>query len=244
MNMADVPPKSISELYTPDSPAGTEFLRLYHSLLRDRDSTPGARAFLITSATVGEGKSTVASFLAMTLASIKKKTLLLDADLRRPSIHKLFNLYLEDGIAEVSDGGLPLARAYKETPLSNLHVLTAGRLKGEPSAYFEAGHVSQILGQARQRFDFIVVDSAPVMPVVDPMVMAGDVSGVLMVVKAGGTHRELVRMACDNLLKVNAPLKGIVLNDVKQVLPTYHGNRYAYYQYASANGSKPGSARP
>ena len=244
MNMADGTPHTISELYTPDSPAGTEFLRLYHSLLRDREGPPGAKAFLITSATVGEGKSTVASFLAMTLASVKMKTLLLDEDLRRPSIHRLFNLYLEDGIADVSDGALPLARAYKETALPNLHVLTAGRLKGEPSSYFETGTISQILAQAKQRFDFIVVDSAPVMPVVDSMVMAGDVSGVLLVVKAGGTHRDLVRLACENLMKVKAPLKGILLNDVKQVLPTHYGNRYQYYHYASPNGSKPGTTRP
>ncbi len=244
MNMADVSPDSITDFYTLDSPAGTEFLRLYHGLLRDGETTPGAKAYLITSATVGEGKSTVASFFAMTLAAVKRKTLLLDADLRRPSIHKLFNLYLEDGVAEVSDGTLLLARAYKETPLANLHVLTAGRLSGEPSSYFEAGRISQILTQAKQRFDFIVVDSAPVMPVVDPIVMAGDVSGVLLVVKAGDTHRELVRHACDNLLKVKAPLKGILLNDVKQVLPNYYGNRYSYYHYTHDNGSKPGTARP
>ena len=112
--------------------------------------------------------------------------------------------------------------------------MTAGRLTRYPSSYYEDGHIAKILEQARPRFDFVVVDCAPVMPVVDPIVIAPDVSGVLMVIKAGETHRELVKQATEVLTRAKAPLKGVLLNNVKGVLPYHYSYRYAYQYYSSA----------
>jgi protein-tyrosine kinase len=222
--------RSIAELYRPDSPVGTEFFRLFHTLKHESDSA-GPKAYLITSATVGEGKSTVAALLSLTLATIKKKTLLIDADLRRPTIHKLFNLYLENGVTEVCDNELTLEKALKESSLAKLKILTAGRLASNPSSYFEDGHVSRILRLARPQFDYVVIDCAPVMPVIDALAIAQEVTSVLLVIKAGATHRELVKQSVDTLKKAGAPLTGAVLNDVKSVLPYHYGHRYAYEYY-------------
>jgi len=236
--MAEEAKSTLVERYQTDSPIGTEFLRLYHNLTHD--SYSGSQTYLVTSATVGEGKSTASCYLALTLATVKKKTLLIDGDLRRPMIHKLFNLYLEDGVTEVAGGSLPQARAYKETSLPCLHVMTAGRLTQSPSSFYEDGHIRRILEQAKPRFDFIVIDCAPVMPVVDPIVIAPEVSGVLVVVKAGETHRDLVKQATDALARAKAPVRGIVLNNVKGVLPYHYSHRYAYeYYHTSASAARP-----
>lgn len=236
--MAESTDKSVLDHYQTDSPVGTEFLRLYHNLVHANNSAAGPHSFLITSATVGEGKSTAASYLALTLSTIKKKTLLIDGDLRRPTIHTSFNMYLEDGVTEVADGSLPQARAYKESSRPNLFIMSAGRLRRDPSSYYEDGHVARILDQAKPRFDFIIIDCAPVMPVVDPIVIAPYVSGVLLVVLAGVTHRDLVKQATQVLTNAKAPLKGVLLNNVKGVLPYHYSYRYAYEYY------KPGAEKP
>ena len=210
---------------------GTEFLRLYHTLSGMANVSQGARTFLITSSTVGEGKSTVAALLSITLGTLRKKTLLIDLDLRRPTIHRMFKFYLEDGVTDVADGSIPQARAYKQTELEFLHVLTAGRLSQNPNDYFESGHVEKILDLAKARFDYIILDCAPVMPVVDALVACRVASSVLMVVKVGETHRELVKEALAMLTKANAPLGGILLNNVSDVMPYHHGHRYAYEYY-------------
>jgi capsular exopolysaccharide synthesis family protein len=236
--------QSIIDSYQPDSPVGTEFLRLYHNVVK-KNTANGARSFLITSATLGEGKSTVASFLALTLATIKKKTLLVDADLRRPALHRLFNHYLEEGLTEVAEGTIALAKALKATKLPNLTLLTAGRLTQNPSDYFEAGHVGRILAEVGPQFDFVIVDSAPVLPVVDALVLAQSVSGVLLVVKAGVTHRDLVKQTSEVMKQAGTPLLGILLNNVKQVLPYHYSYRYAYqYYHADGNGPEARNVRP
>lgn len=229
---------TVFDYFQPDSPVGTEFLRLYHHLARPNAEPKSTQSFLITSATMGEGKSTVASFLALTLGTIKQKTLLIDCDLRRPKLHKLFGLYVEDGVTDVADGRLPLARAFKETRLPNLHVLTAGRLSNHPGTYVEDGHLGRILDQAKARFDFILIDCAPIMPVVDPVVLAKDTSGVLLVVKAGVTHRDLVKQAVDALKRAHAPIAGVLLNNVRNVLPYHYAYRYAYEYYREPVKSK------
>jgi capsular exopolysaccharide synthesis family protein len=231
--------QSIIDSFRPDSPVGTEFLRLYHNVVK-KVHVQGSRSLLVTSATIGEGKSTVASFLALTLATIKKKVLLVDADLRLPRLHKLFNHYLEEGVTEVIDGTIPLSQALKPTKHANLTLLTAGRLTRTPSDYFEAGNVGRILTGVGPRFDFVIVDSAPVLPVVDPLVLAQSVSGVLLVVKAGVTHRDLVKQAVEVMQQAGTPVLGILLNNVKEVLPYHYSHRYSYqYYHAVDNGLSP-----
>jgi len=230
--------KSIFDFYHPDSPIGTEFLRIYHNVVK-QVGAKSTKSFLVTSAILGEGKSTVASFLALTLGALSKKTLLVDADLRRPALHRFFNLYLEEGISDVADGSIPLAKALKETKLASLKVLTAGRLSREPGDYFEEGHVRRILTEVETAYEFVIVDCAPVLPVVDALVMAQSMSGVLLVIKAGATHRELVKQATEILQKAGSPLLGVLLNNAKQVLPHYHEHRYAYEYYRPSADATP-----
>jgi capsular exopolysaccharide synthesis family protein len=236
--MADSSKKTILDVFRPDSPLGTEFLRLFYNIMRG--SRPqDHKAFLVTSAQLGEGKSTVAAFLAITMATFKKSTLLVDCDLRRPAVHRLFDLYVEDGMTDLIDGKAAAGKILKDTALPELRVITAGRLAKDPTGYFENPGLGKIFSDLRERFEVVVIDCAPVMPVVDPLALAPFVNGVLLVVKAGETHRQIVKSACDEIGKSGTPVAGVILNNMKGTLPYYVDSRYQYEYYSSTNTKKP-----
>jgi capsular exopolysaccharide synthesis family protein len=187
-------------------------------------------ALLVTSALVSEGKSTIAAYLAITSACHgRKKTLLIDCDLRRPTIHKLFGLPIEHGVADVVRGNLSVEGAYKQVSLKRLQILTAGKVSSNPVELFEGEEIIAVIEEAKFHYDLVIVDTAPVIPVSDPALLSQAVDGVVLVVKAGSTPREVVKRACDILTKGQAKIVGIALNNAQGVLP-YHYN-YPYYKH-------------
>ena len=222
--------KRIFDFYHPESVAGTEFRRLLHNITRPIDGISRS-SFLITSAMLSEGKSTVASYLGLTAASHKKrKTIVIDADLRRPTLHKVFDVPLKGGLTDLIDGSVSAEEAFKSTPASNLWLLTAGTLKNNPTELFESQAVKEAIEKVKFYFDLVFIDTAPILPVSDPLVLAPEVDGVLLVVKAGETQREVIKRAVDILKNVDATISGVVLNNARSVLP-YHYN-YQYYGYS------------
>ncbi len=117
----------------------------------------------------------------------------MDCDLRRPTIHKLLALPRANGMAEMLLEGIPAASVTKKTPLETLDVITAGRMDAHPEEVFDAGAIGTILTDLKFYYDMILVDSPPVIPVSDPMLLAPEVDGVLLVIKAGVTQREITR---------------------------------------------------
>lgn len=219
---------TICDLYEPESVAGTEFRRLLHNTVNSPDGVQ-RKSFLITSAMLGEGKSTITSFLALTAASQKKKkTILIDCDLRRPSIHRLFGLPLELGLSELIGGEIKADAAFKNTPIENLKVLTAGAIKQNPTELFESEAVIAAIEEVKFYFDYVFVDCAPIIPVSDPVVLSPHVDGVILVIKAGVTRRETVKRALDLFKKSQGKLLGVVLNDLECALPTYYKYDYHY----------------
>ncbi len=230
--MAKETRKPIFDYYHPESVVATEFRRLLHNITRPTNGVEH-KSFLITSAMLSEGKSTVAGYLAITAAAYKKrKTILIDCDLRRPTIHKLFNLPVENGVTDLIDGTIKVEDAFKSTPLKHLWVVTAGRMKDNPTELFEGESVKQVIEQIKFYFDMVFVDCAPVIPVSDPVVLAPDLDGLLLVVKAGATQKDVVRRACDIISKSDANILGVVLNNVEGVLPYHYNHRYYGYQYS------------
>ncbi len=222
--------KKIFEYYHPESVVGTEFRRLLHNITRPVNGISRS-SFLVTSAMLSEGKSTVSSYLALTAASHKKrKTILIDADLRRPSLHKVFDVPLEGGLTDLIDGKVDAEDAFKKTPSSSLWLLTAGTLKNNPTELFESHAVKEAIEKVKFYFDLVIVDTAPIIPVSDPLVLAPEVDGVLLVVKAGETQKEVLKRSVAILKSVDATISGVVLNNARNVLP-YHYN-YQYYGYS------------
>jgi len=188
--------------------------------------------FLVTSATVGEGKSIIASFLAITISKYREThTLLVDCDLRRPKIHRLFGLEQEQGISEVLGGEIPLKSGFKDTPMRNLKVLTSGKQIRSPAKLFNSLRIKEVFAEMKFYFDAIIVDCAPVIPVSDPLILSNEMDGVLLVVRAGKTQREVVKRAADLMRDAGVNILGVILNNMERALPYYYDYKYYGYHY-------------
>lgn len=214
-----------------ETPYATEFRRLLQNLngaISDKQS----KMILVTSAMLSEGKSTVVSHLAITAACQKgKKTLLVDCDLRRPTLHRLFGQERENGLVEAVVDKCKPNDVIKKTTEPKLHILTAGRSVAKPTEIFESGGVFKLLEEIRFYYELILIDCAPILPVSDPMLLAGAVDGVLMVLKAGSTQKEVAQRATRLLKDSNANLLGVVLNNLDNALPYYYNESFYGYDY-------------
>jgi capsular exopolysaccharide synthesis family protein len=228
--------ESIISFFDRESPEATEFRRLYSNLYSSNGSL---KTIMVTSSTVEEGKSLVSSFLALTIAEAShQKVLLLDTDLRRPMINVFFKLPLENGFADLLEKKGKIPEMLKVTAVPELKVITAGRLKGSPTAALNPTHLHEIFEELKFYFDFIIVDSPPVIPVSDPLMIAGDVDGALLVLRAGSTPREVVKRALNLLQNSRIKVLGAVLNNLEEVLPYYYSSKYYAYKYYHGQPSK------
>ncbi len=221
--------QTIYEIFDQESPIATEMRRLY-SNIRHIDGKNSKRSFLVTSAERGEGKSTVASHLALTVARFRgKKSLLIDADLRRPRTHQIFDVPKEPGLFECLSGEIDPLEAVKDTPIENLKVIPAGRRVKSPAHLFEGDVMTEIFEKIKFYYDIVIVDSAPVIPVSDPMLISSVLDGVILVMLAGKTPQKVALRAKNILLDAKANLLGVVVNNMSEVLPYYYD--YRYYGY-------------
>ena len=230
--MAKEKQASILDYYQFDSVAGTELRRLLHNVTRPiKGVTP--RSILVTSAITGEGKSTIAALLAITSAHHKKsKTLLIDSDLRRPVVHEMFGIENNVGFAEMLTEQVEFEATLKSTRLENLWLMPAGSAEGNPTEMIREDMVRKVIERAEFSFDLVFVDCAPIIPVSDPAIISSSVDGVVMVIRAGRTQKEVVQRARDIITKAEANIIGLILNNVQGALPYHYGNEY-YGQYYS-----------
>jgi non-specific protein-tyrosine kinase len=168
----------------------------------------------VTSAAQGEGKSTTVANLAVALAQGGRRVIVIDADLRRPGQHTLFGINRDEGLSSVLKGDeaqLPL----QETAAAGVRVLTSGPLPSNPLEALASRRFDQVLGLVRAQADFVLVDTPPAGALADVAVVAPRLEGMLLVVSAGKTKRDLARRAREQLDRVNANLLGVVLTDVR-----------------------------
>ncbi len=226
---------TILSFYNKESSVGTEFRRLYSNI---KNLTTGNKlqTIMVTSAMVGEGKSLTSSLLAITIAELTKlKVALVDFDLRRPKISTYFGIDEGAGVGEVLSGISTLKIVSRRTTIPNLTIIPSGSLKGQPSDYLDQETVGNIFQELRFYFDFVIVDSPPIIPISDPLLLADYVDGVILVVRTGYTQREVVERASNLLTNSKINVLGIVLNDFEEVLPYYYKEKYYGYQYYSKN---------
>ena len=212
---------SILDQYKAESPEMAEFRRTY-AKLRHLNSNKILKNFMITSASLGEGKSTVSALFAITISRYHDtKTLLIDADLRRPRIHELFNLKVENGFAEALAGKKELKKLFKNSAEKNLQILTAGKVKISPSELFNSKIVTDIFNECKFYYDTIIIDCPPVIPVSDPLVIGPEMDGVILVIKAGKTKKEVVKRAKNLMVDSGMNVLVTILNNYGEVLPYY-----------------------
>lgn len=222
---------NLIEYYDQETPYATEFRRLLHNI-NGAASGKETKTILVTSALLAEGKSTVVSFLALTAARLKhRKTLVVDCDLRRPTLHRLFAVPRENGIVEAITEGKKAKDVIKKTMDVNLDIITSGRSVGQPTDVFDSAAIHNLLKEVRFYYDLILVDCAPVLPVSDPMLLAGEMDGVILVVKAGSTQREVAKRAALLLKSDTIRFLGVVVNNLTHVLPYYYNESYYGYDY-------------
>lgn len=183
----------------------------------------------VTSANPGDGKSTLSSNLAVTIAHSGKRCLLIDGDLRRARVHKLLNVSNDVGIVSVLTGKNEITDAIQPSSINNLDVLTSGPRCKSPAELLLSPEFPLMLEALRKRYDMIIVDTPPVLAVSDPVTVATAVDGVLLVTRVGRNTRGPMERVHECLTMVNANLLGVVVNGIEGEQSRY-GNRYSAYQ--------------
>lgn len=195
------------------------------------------RVFLITSAIPGEGKTFTSSNFAATLAQQGFCTLLIDADLRKPSVSKLFfNENLKPGLSEVLMGSTPVEEAIVPTKVENLSVLPAGGIAPNPSELLAQAQFHKLVQGLKERYDRIVIDSSPVLAVRDALLLAKSVDACCLIVRAGRSPSKASVQAVRLLAEADTPVVGVVLNSVRQGSSAYYAYTYRTYGTYGAKG--------
>jgi capsular exopolysaccharide synthesis family protein len=202
------------------------------------------RTLLITSSEPSEGKTTSAANIAVSLARLSQRVLLIDADLRKPRLHEVFGEDQQPGLADVL-AGKTSSRDFRKTKVSGLWLMPAGSVFSNPADLLGSNRFAKLIEQLRSHFDWIVLDSSPVLAVADPCVIARVASGVLLVVDSGRTPREVATAAVERLEAVRAPLLGAMLNRVavdrrsESYFPYYNASYKAHYPQHEDSFSPP-----
>ncbi|MFA5535741.1 MAG: CpsD/CapB family tyrosine-protein kinase [Bacillota bacterium] len=198
------------------------------------------KVIAVCSSNPSEGKSTVITNLASSFAIAGSKVLLIDADLRRPQVNKIFYLENHVGLSNLLAGGLDLDSVINKTAIENLDIITSGPLPPNPAEILGSAKMEEFLNGIRPAYDMLLVDSPPVNTVADASILATKVDGMVFVIEAGKTTREAVMLAKQQLGKVNARILGVVLNKVKQVGGGYYYYYYYYNDESDAGQNKKG----
>nr|NIW80854.1 polysaccharide biosynthesis tyrosine autokinase [Calditrichia bacterium] len=212
----------------PKSPVSEAYRTLRTNIqfqkMKNRDQT-----ILVTSSAPKEGKSTTIANVAITMAQMGSKTLLVDTDLRRPVIHSIFNLKKDKGITNYLIGKLTFEEVVKPTFIENLFCVTSGPLPPNPSEMLSSGQMDEFIRTAQENFDLVLFDSPPIIAVTDAAILGSKVDGTLLVIRAHQTQKEAVQRAKTLMDNVQAGILGCLLNSVN--IDRAYGSYYYYYYY-------------
>ena len=193
------------------------------------------KTIAITSCTPNEGKSMTVANLAIVLTQAGKSVLLIDCDMRNPTGHKNFNLSNKVGLSSCISMGTALADAVQATGIEGLDALTAGVIPPNPSELLGSECMQNILQRAKEEYDYVLIDTPPVLPVTDSLVLGRMVDGLILVIDSGEIKVEMARDVKNQLVNAGANILGVVLNKVRS---EHHGYGYGYYYYYGNDGEK------
>lgn len=214
------------------SPIAEAYRALRTSLLLASANSP--KVIVITSSFAREGKTTTSVNLATVLAQMGKPVLLLDADLRRPRLQKVFRGKMNLGLVNYLAANIPLDDIIQPTEVPNLSVVLSGPIPPNPSELLASDRMKHLIEEMRERFAYVIFDSPPVLAVTDAIVLAARADGVVLCVHGGKTPRDLVQRSAERLRQANIPVLGAILNnlDLHQYGYTYRKSYYDYYESA------------
>ena len=234
---------TIYQDFDAQAPETTEFRRIFSRIAR-RGQDRKIRSLLFTSSERGEGKTTSASLFAV-VSSLHRglRVCLVDADMHRPRLARLFDVPPEPGLSEILADDYPLESTLQATRYEGLKVLPAGGRRTSPSELLSPARIADTVEKLKLLFDMVVIDAPPLLPVSDPAVISREVDAVVMIVRAGRTRRDVATRAKRILEDVGANLLGVIVNNMDDVLPYYYGHGYYRDAYPSDGaGSAEGTA--
>lgn len=213
------------------SMAGEAYRALRTSLLLSAAGTP-PKTILVTSSQPGEGKSTTAVHIAYSLAQLGARVLIMDCDLRRPSLHKKLDISSAKGIANYLSSNTNLKPLIQELDIPNLSAITSGPIPPNPAELLSSRKMKEMLELLGKSYDHIIIDSPPIVNVTDPIILSTLVDGTIVVIQSGKAKRGLVQRSRQELLSVRSKIFGVVLNNVNL---RREGYKYNYYKYGYAS---------
>ena len=218
----------------PSKIEGTEAYRVLRTRLLLAPEASRAKTVVVTSAIAGEGKTTTSANLACSLAWEGRRVLLVDGDLWRGRLHRRFKGKRTPGLAECLLAGEALPDAIRTTDIATLSFMPSGKGVGAPSDMVTSARVPKLFAQLREQFDLVVIDSPPVLAASETVVLSTSADGVVLVVRAGHTDREVVQHAVHQIASTGGHLVGAVLNDPSEITlrygsPYYYGSYYGTY---------------
>ena len=188
--------------------------------------------FVITSPTANNGKTINAINLAVSFAQMGKKTLLIDSDMRNPTMHRMFSIPVKNGLSEIL-AGMTDNISVSKTGIENLSVLTAGKIPPNPAELLSSNRMDKLLDFVKEHYDCVFIDTPPINIVTDSTLFAQKVTGYVLIVKADTTNIADVKATVSNLEQIDANILGFILNDINSDKKKY----YSYYRKYSYNYS-------
>ncbi|PMC37366.1 capsular biosynthesis protein [Bacillus sp. UMB0899] len=216
--------RSLISLTSPKSPIAEQF-RTIRTNIQFSSADKEIRTIIVTSAGPGEGKSTNTANIAVVFAQQGKRVLLIDADLRKPTVHYTFRTENHIGVSNVLTKQASLEESYTATAQEKLFVLSSGPIPPNPSELLASRGMQVLIENAKEEFDIIIIDSPPVLAVTDAQILSNLADGVVLVVGSGKTEIDAAKKAKELLVSANAKILGAVLNNKKQEESQY----YYYY---------------
>ncbi|WP_040203835.1 CpsD/CapB family tyrosine-protein kinase [Neobacillus jeddahensis] len=202
----------------------TEKYRLIRNNLQFSSIDKDIKSIVVTSPEPSDGKSTTSANLAIVLAQQGKKVLLVDADLRKPSVHYAFNLSNTEGLTSVLTKKISLKQAIQITSIPNLAILTSGQIPPNPYQLLDSEAMQVLIKVLNTGFEYVIYDTPPILAATDSQIIANKCDGVILVVASGKTRKEVALKSKVVLENANAQLLGVVVNGVDS-------NNETYYQY-------------
>ncbi|WP_134685852.1 CpsD/CapB family tyrosine-protein kinase [Brevibacillus migulae] len=228
--MRDKKPISKLVCFTDPKTPAAEAFRTLRTNIQFASYGQFQKSLMITSAEPGEGKTTTITNLAIVLAQSGLNLLLLDGDMRKPALHRVFRLSNEQGLSDLLFHRAGIEEVTQRIPDIGIDVITAGPIPPSPAELISSPRMRAILEQLKERYDMVLIDTPPILPVTDSQLFATFVHGVLLVVRSGKVKMDHVKKAKALLEHVGANLIGAVLNDKK-----VSKNSSYYYEYAEKN---------
>jgi capsular exopolysaccharide synthesis family protein len=212
----------IATYFDKTSPVAEQY-RILRTNLQAVDKSNPPKVLAITSSIHGEGKTVTSINLAITYARDlnKKSILLIDADLRKGTLTKDLGLKPEKGLADILADGVKIEEALLSIDIENLHILPSGARPHNPAELLGSQKLKQLISEVRGKYDYVIVDCPPVVPVADATIIAPQCDGVLMVLQAGRTQRGIILHAQDRLRSTHAKILGYCMTNIEYHIPEY-----------------------